>query len=159
MQGLADFGMDIPDWLCRRAMMEFFTEYKKQVQVIPGAQDLLSSLKARGKKVGIVANCTIYEDIFHDVFRSVGLAEFIDGYAFSYSHGVRKPNPRLFKRALDVLGASPQKAVMVGDRLDTDICGAKKLGIATVWYNPSGLPGDGLIFADREVRRLRCLLE
>lgn len=40
-----------------------------------------------------------------------------------------KPNAPMFEAALSVLGTSAAQTLMVGDRLDTDIAGAKALGI------------------------------
>ncbi len=45
---------------------------------------------------------------------------------------IGKPNPLLFEMALDVLGVPAEACVMVGDRPDTDIAGAKALGIGTL---------------------------
>jgi 4-nitrophenyl phosphatase len=43
---------------------------------------------------------------------------------------VGKPEPLLFKQAVDRLGLAPGQALMVGDRLETDILGAQRAGIA-----------------------------
>jgi 4-nitrophenyl phosphatase len=43
---------------------------------------------------------------------------------------VGKPEPLLFKQAVDRLGIEPAHALMVGDRLETDILGAQRAGIA-----------------------------
>jgi len=42
-----------------------------------------------------------------------------------------KPGAPLFEVALDAFGASPESTVMVGDRLDTDIEGANRLGLGS----------------------------
>jgi 4-nitrophenyl phosphatase len=42
-----------------------------------------------------------------------------------------KPHPPMFEAALHLLGRSAQQTLMIGDRLDTDITGAKALGIHT----------------------------
>jgi 4-nitrophenyl phosphatase len=44
---------------------------------------------------------------------------------------IGKPHPPLFEAALRYLGTQPQETLMIGDRLDTDILGAQKLGIKT----------------------------
>lgn len=46
---------------------------------------------------------------------------------------VGKPEPMMFLAALDLLGVSADEAIMVGDRLDTDIVGAQHVGIGTVF--------------------------
>lgn len=44
---------------------------------------------------------------------------------------VGKPSPPMFDSALRVLGTAPARTLMVGDRLDTDIAGARASGLAT----------------------------
>ncbi len=45
---------------------------------------------------------------------------------------IGKPAPLLFQRALAVLGITPDEAVMVGDNPETDIAGARALGMASI---------------------------
>jgi 4-nitrophenyl phosphatase len=42
-----------------------------------------------------------------------------------------KPHPAMFETALARLGTTPETALMIGDRLDTDIAGAKSCGMIT----------------------------
>ena len=44
---------------------------------------------------------------------------------------IGKPMRGMFDAALNVLGTQPQDTLMVGDRLNTDISGAKSLGMQT----------------------------
>lgn len=45
---------------------------------------------------------------------------------------IGKPNAALFEEALKRLGSRPEETYMVGDRLNTDIHGAQKVGIRTI---------------------------
>jgi len=47
-------------------------------------------------------------------------------------HAAGKPARRGFLELLDALGASPEIAVMIGDRLLTDVLGANRLGIHSI---------------------------
>ncbi len=40
-----------------------------------------------------------------------------------------KPEPAIFERALAVLGVGPERAAMLGDRLDFDVGPARQLGM------------------------------
>jgi len=51
-----------------------------------------------------------------------------------------KPEPPLFRVALARLGLAPAQAVMVGDSLEADIRGARRVGMQTVLYAPAGGP-------------------
>ena len=44
---------------------------------------------------------------------------------------IGKPNPLLFEMALEQLGCVPDRCLMIGDRPDTDIAGAARLGMQT----------------------------
>ena len=45
---------------------------------------------------------------------------------------IGKPHPPMFEIALEQLGTDAAATLMIGDRLDTDIAGAKALGLPTV---------------------------
>ncbi|MCL4248683.1 MAG: HAD-IIA family hydrolase [Anaerolineae bacterium] len=42
-----------------------------------------------------------------------------------------KPNAPMFEAALAILGTAPEQTLMIGDRLETDIAGAQRLGYRT----------------------------
>jgi HAD superfamily phosphatase (TIGR01668 family) len=48
----------------------------------------------------------------------------------------RKPSPAAFHKALEYLGSAPEKTMMVGDRILTDIIGANQIGLKTVLVAP-----------------------
>jgi len=50
---------------------------------------------------------------------------------------VGKPEPHLFRVALQRLGLPPQVVVMVGDSLRADIHGAQQVGLHTIWIAPA----------------------
>lgn len=61
--------------------------------------------------------------------------------AVAFASGVRpvvvgKPNPSIFKAALERLGCGPHEAAMIGDSLSTDIRGGVDAGMVTVWVAP-----------------------
>jgi HAD superfamily hydrolase (TIGR01450 family) len=76
---------------------------------------------------------------------------------------VGKPSPLMLEAALGVLGVVPAEAVMVGDRLETDVVMGKRLGVATVLVL-SGVtrPGDPAIAEvapDHVLRSIEDLFE
>ena len=46
-----------------------------------------------------------------------------------------KPDAIIFERALEKTGVDPSRVAHVGDSLHSDILGASKLGITTIWIN------------------------
>src|SRR5690606_2792571 len=43
-----------------------------------------------------------------------------------------KPEPHMYQSAIERLGTAPERTVMIGDRLDTDILGAQRFGMQAV---------------------------
>ncbi|MGB2988279.1 MAG: HAD family hydrolase [Phycisphaerae bacterium] len=44
-----------------------------------------------------------------------------------------KPDPGIFRRAVEVVGVRPERMLHIGDSLHSDVGGAARLGIATAW--------------------------
>lgn len=68
-----------------------------------------------------------------DALRRDGVAEHVDVWAISEVVGAEKPDPKIFEHALREAGAAPEDAVHVGNRLDTDVRGAHRVGVRAVW--------------------------
>jgi FMN phosphatase YigB (HAD superfamily) len=100
---------------------------------VPGAFTAVRWCKEKGLKVALVTNTLSRGDaeVWED-WRRFGLADAIDAVASSHSVGWQKPHRAIFERALELTGVSAGDAVMVGDRMDADILGAKRLGLRAV---------------------------
>ena len=58
-----------------------------------------------------------------------------------------KPWKQIFLKALDELGATPQRSVYVGDRYHIDVVGSREAGMIPVYirqYHTAGEPPDGI---------------
>jgi putative hydrolase of the HAD superfamily len=64
---------------------------------------------------------------------SLGLHHYFDEIITSEDFGVKKPDPKPYRRALEVLGTKADETLMVGDWPDRDIKGAKGVGMLTAW--------------------------
>ncbi|MEE9594724.1 MAG: TIGR02253 family HAD-type hydrolase [Candidatus Hydrothermarchaeales archaeon] len=62
----------------------------------------------------------------------LGLHHVFEIVATSEDVGYEKPHVEIFENAMDRAGLEPKECVMVGDRLDTDIAGAKMVGMFAV---------------------------
>ncbi|MGH2685532.1 MAG: HAD family hydrolase, partial [Actinomycetota bacterium] len=95
----------------------------------PDVVDALPAL-ASEYRLGVLAN---QETWIRDIMRRDGIDRYFDVWAVSAEVGVDKPEPGIFEYALREAGVGPERAVMVGDRLDNDIAAAKRHGLRTVW--------------------------
>lgn len=63
------------------------------------------------------------------------LAPYFDHIVISGGYGKGKPDRGIFENALSLMSLQKEEAVMVGDNLNTDILGANRAGIKSVWIN------------------------
>ncbi|MFD3471460.1 HAD family hydrolase [Streptomyces sp. NPDC058682] len=92
----------------------------------------LRTLKAAGLKVAVIS------DIHFDIrpgFVKNDLDGYVDQFVLSFEHGLCKPDPAIFRVALDALGVQPCEALMVGDRSGYDGA-AVEAGVATLFVPP-----------------------
>ena len=71
---------------------------------------------------------------------------------------VGKPEPPLFELALKRMGVTEMEAVMVGDSVDSDIRGARRIGMTTVLFAPHGGLDGVAHYMVRSMTQLRRLL-
>jgi HAD superfamily hydrolase (TIGR01509 family) len=70
----------------------------------------------------------------------LGIEPIVDALVTAEEVGVMKPDPRVFRTALERVGASPSESAMVGDMWSYDVLGARRAGVRPVWFNRFGLP-------------------
>ncbi|MBF9069208.1 HAD family hydrolase [Streptacidiphilus fuscans] len=92
----------------------------------------LGALKAAGVKVAIVSD--IHVDI-RPSFAKAGLDTYVDDFVLSFECGACKPDPAVFRTALERLGVQPDEALMVGDRSGHDGA-AVEAGLTTLLVPP-----------------------
>lgn len=49
--------------------------------------------------------------------------------------GVKKPNPLIFKHALQLANACPKESIMIGDSYEADVLGAMAVGCDAIFFN------------------------
>lgn len=109
-----------------------FTEiapYMREYETLyPEVREELDILRGN-YKLGIVAN---QSEGLEKRLCKYGIREYFDIIVSSYDVGIEKPDPAIFRLAIEQSGCSPEETVMVGDRIDNDIVPAKKAGMRTV---------------------------
>jgi HAD superfamily hydrolase (TIGR01509 family) len=135
---LREHGIAVDDDELGRFLAAEHHEWEPAYVLASTTHALLETLRGRGLKLGLVSNAFDPPELLHADLERLGIAERIDVAVFSSEAGHRKPEPAIFRRALDVLGAAPEAALFVGDQLATDIAGAAAVGMRTcqaLWFN------------------------
>lgn len=92
-----------------------------------------------------VASNTRSHNLIQAALEQINVLSFFSPFVTSMSCGYRKPGKHIFEEVLFAWSVQPESVVMIGDKLDRDIVGAKALGIRTIWFDrnhesPSALP-------------------
>jgi putative hydrolase of the HAD superfamily len=121
----------------------------------PDCEQVLSDLRARGIRVGVLSN-TMWPRSWHeDVFRRDGVLHLIDGAVYTSEIDWTKPHPEAFLAAMAAIGISDAgRCVFVGDRPWDDIHGAKSLGMRAVLLPNSDVPAFDAVTPDAVISRL-----
>lgn len=114
---------------------EFAPDYVAALRfrLVEGAADALDSLRAAGLRLACVGN---WDLTLEDVLRDVGVVDRFDAIVSSALARAEKPDPAIFRLALERLGVAASRALHIGDRDDTDRAGARAAGLA---FEPSPL--------------------
>jgi HAD superfamily hydrolase (TIGR01509 family) len=102
--------------------------YAEKQRLKPGVKSLLNLLK-KGYRLGVIANRPVET---RALLKRFGLERYFDVVVLSDEAGATKPSEKIFAIALERASCPPEKAVMIGDRLDNDVVPAKKLGMKTI---------------------------
>ena len=103
-------------------------------------EPLLSSLRARGLRVGLISNCFSEEA---EVIRESVLFPFFDAVCLSWEEGVQKPDAEIYRRCVARLGIRAEECLYVGDGGSGELEAAREMGmtaVQAVWYLKESSP-------------------
>lgn len=105
---------------------------RKRLQLYPEVKRMLDELRLsyRMALVSDAQPCYALPEI-----KAVGLEGYFDPVIISAPYGFRKPDIRLFTRALDIMKLSPAEVIYIGNDMYRDIFGASQLGIKTIFVD------------------------
>ena len=108
---------------------------ERQVRPDEEVNGFLARLNERQVPWGIVTNGSPSQ---HGKCRAAGLDRLAPFIIVSEEAGYRKPDPRIFRDALEATGlANPEQVMFVGDNPLADIDGAKRFGMKAAWVRRS----------------------
>ena len=118
------------------------------IRLYPGTLRALEMLRQRGHRLWLLSNAqrafTAYE------LRHLGLDNQFDAIYISSDYGCRKPDSRFLGSLLREQGLDAKNCIMIGNDRDTDIAGAKAMGLATLYMHTNITP-PGQAEADKKL--------
>lgn len=110
---------------------EWSMTYAENAVLLPHAAETVDYLHKKGYKIGLLTNGNSARQWAK--IHSCGLFSYFDHIVVSGDQPFEKPNPAIYEMSLKGLGVTASEALFVGDTVDTDINGAKRAGIDSVW--------------------------
>jgi FMN phosphatase YigB (HAD superfamily) len=112
---------------------------------------------ARRFRLALVSNTIIPGDHHRRTLERYGLLRWLECALWSANFGRRKPDPAMIQHVLAALGVPARRALFVGDKLRTDVLGARRAGVRSVHLRRRGAPQDREAVPDFVIRDLREL--
>lgn len=110
------------------------------VKLYPGVLEALAKLRKAGFRLWLLSNAQRVFTAFE--LRHLGLGEQLDGIFISSDYRCRKPDARFYEALLREKGLRAEDCLMIGNDRQTDIAGAKALGMATLYMHTALTPPD-----------------
>ena len=168
---LEKFQSEIPPTInFAREVALFFERQANPKQLQPRAYEVLTTLKRRGLRQGIISNAQFYTPIELSELLREASGDAIRTYEsifdaalvfFSFDLGVAKPDATAFRRAVEALtreNIMPDDCVFVGNSPVNDIAPARHVVFRVVLFAPEAVP-DSAAKPDLVIHNLRQLLE
>ncbi len=99
------------------------------LRLFPDTRHSLDTLHRQGYRMAIISN---WGDTLETALRSTGIRRYFEKVFGSYSLGVEKPDPEIFRLALREMAVHSRHAWHVGDSMDSDVEGAMAAGIRPI---------------------------
>ncbi|UQZ37756.1 L-2-haloalkanoic acid dehalogenase [Paenibacillus sp. PK3_47] len=152
-QILQEFPVPDMDWSL--LLDDYIHNFQAHCIGFPNLLDMLTELKNHDIKLALVSNG--YGQFQYDNFRSLQITHLFDEVLISEWEGLRKPDPAIFKLALNRLNIAAENALFVGDHPDNDIRASRDAGMKTVWKRTGHV--ESVVKADAVIHDLKELID
>jgi putative hydrolase of the HAD superfamily len=130
---------------------------RRRLGLYPYVREVLDVLRGRYQLAIVTDAQSMYA---HGELHKVGLLGYFNPIIVSGEHGYRKPDQRLFQRALDVMGVPAGNTIYIGNDMYRDIYGAREAGLTTVMFDSDqGIKVYGDCAPDYTITDFRDLLK
>jgi putative hydrolase of the HAD superfamily len=130
---LGELGLPFTDALAQR-IYSTFTDVANY-RLFPDALPVLEKLRDAGLSLGLISN---FEEWLERLLEALEVTGYFEVAAISGVEGIEKPDPAIFRLAMDRLGVEARESVYVGDSVEYDVEPARALGMHAVLIDRRG---------------------
>ena len=133
-------GHPVSKELARMTAITFRALSREYLRVYPGVKETLEELRRQGKGVYLLSNAQ--RDFTRPELEMLGLTGLFDGILISSEERVKKPSKQFFDRLVARYGLDPNKCLMVGNEERSEIEGAARAGMDSLYSHTNGSPNE-----------------
>lgn len=122
---------DITGLTWEECLQDYLTYFSQHCVPFPNLIQMLEKLRQDKFLIGIITNGRGQFQM--DSINALAIKEYIDTILISEWEGIKKPEPVIFRRALQRLAVSSNEAVFIGDHPEKDVKAAQNVGMKAVW--------------------------
>jgi putative hydrolase of the HAD superfamily len=120
---------------CEDLLQDYISEFKNNCVPFPNLLSMLEELKKSNLILGIITNG--YGQFQMDNIKALGIEKYFETILISEWEGIKKPDPQIFKRALDQMKVSANESLFVGDHPENDVKASQNIGMKGIWMKDS----------------------
>ena len=124
-----EFEIEAITW--EELLQDYLTEFQHSCVAFPNLIEMLERLKASGLKLAIITNG--FGKFQMDNIKALKIENYFDAILVSEWEGMKKPDVRIFNRALETLKVSPIECIFIGDHPSNDVKAAQNAGMKGIW--------------------------
>jgi len=130
---LKEGGMDDIE-LSKEIAQDFIELSPLQTETFPHTHNCLEYLKEKDYQLHIITNG--FNEVQGRKLQNSKLNNYFTEVITSENAGANKPHAQIFEYAFEATGANSNNSIMIGDDLNTDIRGARDIGMDHIYFNP-----------------------
>jgi len=130
---LKEGGMDDIE-LSKEIAQDFIELSPLQTETFPHTHTCLEYLKEKDYQLHIITNG--FNEVQGRKLQNSKLNNYFTEVITSENAGANKPHAQIFEYAFEATGANTNNSIMIGDDLNTDIRGARDIGMDHIYFNP-----------------------
>ncbi|MCK4498559.1 HAD family hydrolase [Candidatus Bathyarchaeota archaeon] len=135
---LAELGTRLPRKARRKAIDGFEAAILDDPPHLENGTEVVLKSLSSSHRIGLISNSGVTPGkILRKMLKSHKIYDYFQCTVFSDEVGYHKPHSAIFREALEALEVRAQEVIHVGDMLETDVAGAKAIGMKAVWLSMS----------------------
>lgn len=148
---------NISEMTWEELLQDYISEFRFHCVPFDNLIQMLEDLKSKNVLLGMITNG--YGQFQMDNIKALGIENYFDVIFVSEWEGIKKPDPEIFKRALDQLNVLPKQSVFVGDHPENDVKASQNIGMKGIWKKDLHWDDVDADFIINDLKELPLLIE